>query len=54
MMNTINAMVSTGQFAPVSLTSKHLWGEFQAEFKTAFTNTTKVQDAEVALEHICI
>jgi len=24
------------------------------EFELAFTNTTKVQDVEVALEHICI
>ena len=54
MINNINTMVSQAWFAPVPLTSEHLWGEFQAEFKLAFTNTTKVQDAEVALEHIRI
>ena len=33
---------------------ERLWGIFQSEFETAFTNTTKVQDAEAALEHIRI
>ena len=54
MMNTIDGMVSVARFSPVSVNSKRLWGEFQVEFETAFTNTTKLQDVEAALEHICI
>jgi len=53
-MNDIDALVSPVRFAPIPLMSEHLWGEFQTEFKLAFTNTTKVQDAEAALKHICI
>ena len=53
-MNTIDGMVSPAQFSPVSVNSEQLWGEFQVEFETAFTNTTKLQDAEAALEHIHI
>jgi len=34
--------------------SKCLWMEFRSDFKEAFTNTTKVQDMEAALKHICI
>ena len=47
-------MVSTAWFSPISVNSEQLWGELQVEFKTVFTNTTKLQDAEAALEHICI
>ena len=54
MMNTIDGMVSVARFSPVSVNSEQLWGEFQVEFETVFTNTTKLQDAEVALEHIRI
>ena len=53
-MNTINGMVSVARFSPIPVTSERLWGEFQVEFETAFTNTTKLQDAEAVLEHICI
>ena len=53
-MNSIDGMVSMVQFAPVPLTSKCLWGGFQAEFEEAFTNMTKVQDTEAALEHVHI
>ena len=54
MINTINGMVSIVRFSPIPITSERLWGEFQVEFETAFTNTTKLQDAEAALEHIHI
>ena len=54
MMNTIDGMVSVARFSPVLVNSERLWGEFQMEFETAFTNMTKLQDTEVALEHIHI
>ena len=54
MINTINRMVSVAQFSPVSVNSEQLLGEFQVEFETAFTNTTKLQDVEAALKHIRI
>ena len=54
MMNTIDGMVSMARFSPIPVTSEQLWGEFQVEFETTFTNTTKLQDTEAALEHIHI
>ena len=54
MINTIDRMVSMARFSPVSVNSEQLWGEFQVEFKTTFTNTTKLQDMEAALKHIRI
>ena len=36
------------------INSEQLWGEFQMEFESMFTNMTKLQDAEAALEHIRI
>ena len=53
-MNTIDGMVSVAQFSPIPVTSERLWGEFQVEFETTFTNTTKLQDTEATLEHIRI
>ena len=54
MMNTINGMVSMAWFSPMSVNSEWLWGEFQVEFETEFTNTTKLQNTEAALKHIRI
>ena len=53
-MHQINKMIDRRRFQPLKVDDERLWGVFQTEFKTAFTNTTKVQDAEAALEHIRI
>ena len=53
-MNQIDEMLDRQRFQPLKAEDERLWGVFQLEFETAFTNTTKVQDAETALEHIHI
>ena len=53
-MHQIDEMIDRRRFSPLKVDDERLWGVFQMEFETAFTNTTKVQDAEAALEHIRI
>ena len=53
-MHQIDEMIDKRRFSPLKVDNERLWGIFQTEFETAFTNTTKVQDAEAALEHIRI
>ena len=53
-MNQIDEMIDRRRFTPLKVEDERLWGIFQSEFETAFTNTTKVQDMEAALEHIRI
>ena len=53
-MNQIDDLMDRRRFQPLKVEDERLWGIFQSEFEIAFTNTTKVQDAEAALEHICI
>jgi hypothetical protein len=53
-MCRIDAMISITNWNPVPYESKQLWMEFQMDFDDMFTNMTKVQDVEAALEHIHI
>jgi hypothetical protein len=53
-MRRIDAMTSMANRNPVPYESEQLWMEFQMDFDDAFTNMTKVQDAEAVLEHIHI
>ena len=53
-MRKIDTLTSVANRQPILYDSKRLWTEFRSDFDDAFTNTTKVQDAEAALEHIHI
>ena len=53
-MKKIDELTSVSRHHPVPYESERLWMEFRADFENAFTNTTKVQDAEAALEQIHI
>ena len=53
-MKKIDALTSVANRRPIPYDSERLWTEFRSDFDDTFTNTTKVQDAEAALEHIHI
>ena len=53
-MKKIDELTSVSRHHPILYESERLWVEFRSDFENVFTNTTKVQDVEAALEQIHI
>ena len=53
-MKKMDKLTSMLRHHPVLYKSEQLWMEFRSDFENVFTNMTKVQDAEAALEQIHI